>query len=100
MTPEQIKEHNEGVAAALITAAQYIALSEEKAQVRLGMQFKLPKQSWLRIPVLPVERVIPLLGRYASEQVIKVVERYQKASGTKDGQEVIDAMRSVQAHLG
>lgn len=98
MTPEQIKEHNEDLAKALITLAQYIAISDEKAKVKLGVQFKLRKQR-LKFPVMPLDRTLKSIGTWAADEIIGVVERHQKASGTKEGQEVIDGFKNLQQNL-
>ncbi len=96
---EATKEYNAELADALTTLAEYIRMSEEPARVRIGLQFRLRKQR-MRFPVMPLEKTLANVALWASEEVIKTVQAYQKATGNSDGQELIDGFRNLQKGMG
>ncbi len=96
---DDIKNHNDELATALVTLAEYIRMSEEKAKIKIGLQFRLKKQR-MKFPVMPIEKTLANVALWASEEVIKTVQAYQKATGTRDGQELIDGFRNLQKGLG
>ena len=94
----EIQKHNDELATALATLAEYIRMSEDKAKIKIGLQFCLKKQR-MKFPVMPVEKTLASVALWASEEVIKTVQAYQKATGSTEGQELIDGFRNLQKGL-
>lgn len=99
MNPQQIKEHNEGIAEALMTIAQYIASSEDKVTVRIGIKMRIRKYR-MNIPVTPVEKVVLQLADWGSQEIIKIVRKYQKENDSQQGEELVAAMQNARQYLG
>jgi len=98
MTQDEIREHNEAIARMLVTTAEYIAMSDIKAKVNIGVDFRLRGKRF-KLPVRPVFETMRVIATWASSEIVRVVERYQQATGTKEGQEVLDAFRSAGREL-
>ncbi len=93
------QEHNEQLAAALITLAEYIQMSETPAKVSIGLKFKLPKRSTQKFPVMPIDNTLRSVSAWAAQEIIDTVKRYQRSSGTEEGQHLIDRFTGVRDAL-
>lgn len=99
MNAQEIKEYNEGVAEALMTLAQYVASSEDKVTVRIGVKMRIRKQR-MNIPVMPVEKAVLLLADWGSQEIIKIVRKYQQVTDSQQGEELVAAMQNARQYLG
>lgn len=96
---DDIKNHNEELATALATLAEYIRMSEDKAKIKIGIQFRLKKQR-MKFPVMPVEKTLKNVAYWASGEVIKLVWDYQKATGKEDGNEILEGFTHLRKQMG
>jgi len=85
---DDIREHNEAVARMLVTVAEYISMSDTKAKVNIGVDFRL-KGTRHKLSVRPVQETAAALAAWASREIIKVVKRYQESTGSKEGADLV-----------
>lgn len=98
MTQDEIKVHNEALARILVTTAEYIAMSDTPAKVTIGVDFRVRGKRF-KLPPRPVYETMRTISLWASQEIVKVVQRYQEATGTKQGQELLDAFRQAAEEL-
>lgn len=92
-------EFNHATAQMLRSLADYIDMAQGDVKLRLGVQFKLKNIPVVNIPVLPSSRFSSALGMWSAQEVLGIVRRYQKETGSTDGDDLVAMFSQAVEHF-
>jgi hypothetical protein len=85
-----MNEYNQSIATMLRTLADYVEMADKNVKLRLGIQFKLRNMGLVSIPVMNGPQFGVTLAAWSAQEVVATIKRYQAATGTTEGQELVD----------